>query len=407
MKQFRFAPEVSSHGQGGACALPYSKDDSNWSEPMVAARQRFMEEQTGRALPQLRASAIDPALVRGNTENFTGMLHVPVGVAGPLVVCGEFARGPYYVPLATTEGTLVASASRGMALMAAVGGATVTVSESRMQRAPLFELPSAREARDFRDWVLAHERQLREVAESTSRHARLLGMRVTLVGRAAHLRLDFDTGEAAGQNMVHRAGHAVQCWVEQHYPRPLLGSYLSGNTETDKKVSVANTLLGRGKHVTAEVRLPLALLEHKLRAPLSRISRQIRLGQEGSFVTGSLSNCFQAANAVAALFLATGQDMATVGESSTGVLQVSEEPDEHLYMALTLPSLSVGVHGGGTQLPSQAECLDMLGCREPGGAHKLAEIIAATALACEISLMGAAVTSSEWARSHEALGRNR
>jgi hydroxymethylglutaryl-CoA reductase (NADPH) len=400
MKQFRPRPDQDE------CTLPYSKDGENWSHPWIEARQQFMEARAQRPLPHLRHYQLDPALTRGNTENFTGVIHVPVGIAGPLVVDGEFACGRYFVPLATTEGTLVASASRGMAVLASAGGARVTVSDTRMQRAPLFELPSARAARDFRDWVIAQVPALRSAAEQTSRHARLLDVRVTLVGRAAHVRLDFATGEAAGQNMVHRAGHFVQSWIREHYAGPIVGSYLSGNTETDKKVSVANTLLGRGKHVTAEVSLPFALLAQTLRAPRERIARQIRLGQEGSFLTGSISNCFQAANAVAALFLATGQDMATVAEASTAILQVSEDANDMLYMALTLPSLSLGVHGGGTQLPSQAECLDMLGCRGSGGANRLAEIIAATALACEISLMGAA-TSNEWVDSHEALGRNR
>lgn len=371
----------------------------------VEARRDFVQEQTGRRLEHLTYHSLEPSSTRGNIENFIGVAQVPIGLAGPLLIDGEYARGEFFVPLATTEGALVASYNRGMRLLHACGGARTTVVDDHMQRSPAFDCGDARGARELRDWVLAHLEEIGEAAQSTTRIGRLLKITHFVVGPLLYLRLDYSTGDAAGQNMVSKATLAACEWIAQHHPsHPAF--LLSGNIDTDKKHSQVNMLLTRGKRVVAEARLTPAALEQVMGVTPADLFQARQVSQAGAFMVGSANNGAHAANGLTALFIATGQDVANVVESHAAVVYNQLLQGGDYYWSITLPSVIVATHGGGTRLATQAECLAMLGCNEPGGARKLAEIAAATVLAGEISL-ASAVLRGDWVTGHERLGRNR
>ena len=386
--------------------VPYDKDASrDYSPEMVAERQRFVERTTGVRPVHLGHYSFDPAVTRGNIERFTGVAQVPGGLAGPLRVNGEHARGDFLIPLATSEGTLVASYSRGMKVLNLAGGVTCTVSDDAMQRAPVFDFDSARVARDFRDWVQEHLHDLRREAEATSRVARLSGVEVYLASRFAYLRFDFTTGDAAGQNMVGRATYAACGWIVANAPG-VRRFFLESNVATDKKVSHVNILHTRGKRVTAEATIPRAVLTEELRVTPEALAYHAGVANVGAYLSGATNNGLHAPNAITAMFIATGQDVANVTEGSSAVIYTELTQSRDLYLSITLPSLIVATHGGGTGLPTQRECLEILGCYGAGKVRKLAEIVAGVVLAGEISL-AAAISSLEWVEAHERMGRKR
>jgi hydroxymethylglutaryl-CoA reductase (NADPH) len=378
---------------------------NDYTEAEAARRRAFARDHTGVELRDVGVYSVQPGAVTGNIENFTGVAQVPLGLAGPIRVNGEHAQGDFYVPLATTEGTLVASYSRGMRLLNACGGVKATVVEQFMQRAPVFLLPDAVAAREFGAWVREHFASIKQAAEETTRVGKLDHIEQYQVGPARFLRFNFTTGDAAGQNMCGRATAAACEWIRAAWPRPL-EYLLSGNIDTDKKHSVMNTLHTRGRRVVAEVVLRADLVRDHMGVEPREFFRWRQIQTAGAFMVGSASNGPQVANAVAALFIATGQDAADVSESQAAITYTQLLDSGDYYWSVTLPSLIVATCGGGTALPTQRQCLELLGCFGSGKADKLAEIVAAVALAGDISL-ASAVIHGDWVTSHERLGRNR
>jgi len=379
--------------------------DSDYTHAMAAKRREFVREQTGADLSHVAQYSFDPAILPGNVENFAGVAQVPIGIAGPLRIQGEHARGDFYVPLATTEGTLIASYNRGMRLLTECGGVKTTVVEQYMQRAPVFVLGDAREARQFGHWVDEHFDAIRQKAQSTTRVGKLMHIGQYQVGPLRYLRFNYTTGDAAGQNMTGKATLAACEWIKQNYPAETK-YILSGNIDTDKKHSRMNMLLTRGKRVVAEAVVPKDLLKQIMGIDTKYLfwARQIQMA--GAFMAGSASNAAHPANALTAMFIATGQDVANVAESHAAITYVQLLDNGDFYWSITLPSLIVATYGGGTGLATQRQCLEMLGCYGAGQADKLAEICAAVVLAGETSLVGA-VLHGDWVSSHERLGRNR
>jgi hydroxymethylglutaryl-CoA reductase (NADPH) len=383
--------------------IPRSKQD--YTEAMAAERRAFAHEHTGADLSHLAHYDLDPASVSGNVENFIGVAQVPIGLAGPLRVNGEHAKGEFYVPLATTEGTLVASYNRGMRVLAASGGARATVVERSMQRGPVFMFHDAVEAREFGHWVEEHLEPIRAAAEATTRVGKLVNVGQYQVGPLRFLRFNYTTGDAAGQNMTGKATSVACEWIKANHPRPLEYT-LSGNIDTDKKHSQMNVLQTRGRRVVAEAVLRKDVLQQIVGVSPKRFFRHRQISQAGAFLAGSANNAAHAANALAALFIATGQDAANVAESHAAITYAQLLDDGDYYWSITLPALIVATYGGGTGLGTQRQCLEMLGCYGQGKADKFAEICGAVVLAGEISL-GGAVLNNDWVSSHEKLGRNR
>jgi hydroxymethylglutaryl-CoA reductase (NADPH) len=380
-------------------------DTDNYTPEIIARRRALVEEATGVRLRHMAQHSFDPHLTKGNCENFIGVAQVPVGLAGPLKIDGEHARGEFLIPLATSEGTLVASYSRGMKVLSLSGGARATVVDDAMQRAPVFVLQDARASRDFVKWVDERLPEIRREAEATSSIARLRQIDPYVANKFVYLRFNFTTGDAAGQNMVGRATFAACNWILEH-AAGITHFYLESNFATDKKASQINMLRTRGKRVTAEATIPRDVLKRHLRVEPEQLAHHYGVANVGAFLSGANNNGAQSANGITAMFIATGQDVANVAESSAAVLYSELTPARDLYVSLTVPSLIVATHGGGTGLPTQRECLELLGCAGKGKVNRLAEIVAAVALAGEISL-GAAISSSDWVSSHEQFGRNR
>ena len=385
--------------------VPYDKED-NYSEQIIRERREFVEKFAGVEIQHLDKYSFDPRALAGNIENFTGVAQVPIGFAGPLRVNGEHAQGDFLIPLATTEGTLVASYNRGIKVLNLSGGVMCTVSDDRMQRAPVFIFDSAREARAFRDWVDEHFAKIAQKAEETSSVAKLLDIDIFLSNKFAYLRFNYSTGDAAGQNMVGRATFAACSWMLDNVEIPVRSFYLESNLATDKKHSQINVMRTRGKRVTAEAVVKREVLVQHMRVEPESLHYHASVANVGAILSGANNNGAHSPNGITAMFIATGQDVANVAESSSGIIYTELTPDRDLYMSLTIPSLIVATHGGGTGLATQRECLSILGCTGRDRVRKLAEIVAGVALAGEVSL-GSAISSLDWVSSHEKYGRNR
>ncbi|MGM0586974.1 MAG: hydroxymethylglutaryl-CoA reductase [Bacteroidota bacterium] len=384
--------------------IPYDPED-NYSEQIIKKRQDFIEEYSGVKLQHIPQYSFDPAITKGNLENFVGVAQVPLGFAGPIHVNGEYAKGKFLVPLATSEGTLVASYNRGIKAVNLSGGVKVTVLDDSMQRAPVFVFEDARECKAFRTWIQDNIDDIREQAEATSSVAKLQYIDSFMANKFVYLRFNFSTGDAAGQNMVGRATFAACSWILDHYPG-VKKFYLESNFATDKKASHVNIMRTRGKRVTAEAILKRDVLIQHLRTEPESLHYHQGVSTIGAFFSGANNNGAHSPNAIAAMYIATGQDEANVAESSAGILYTELQEDGNLYVSLTIPSLIVATYGGGTSLPTQRECLEVMGCYGKGKVNKFAEIVAGVALAGELSL-GAAISSLDWVSSHEKYGRNR
>jgi hydroxymethylglutaryl-CoA reductase (NADPH) len=346
--------------------------ENDYTAEMAERRRAFAAEKSGTSLAHVGAYTLDPATLPGNIENFLGAAQVPIGLAGPLLIDGEHAKGVFYTPMATTEGTLVASYNRGMRLLAAAGGAKTTVLERYMQRAPVFHFEDARAARDFGAWLDANLEGVRKAAEATTSIGRLNHIQQFSVGPKRFLRFNYATGDAAGQNMSGKATQAACEWIVAQYPGGARYT-LSGAIDTDKKHSQMNTMHSRGARVVAEAVLPASALREIMNADAKALFRARQVSNAGGMLAGTANNGMHAANGLAALFIATGQ---------------------------------VATYGGGTGLATQRECLEILDCYGAGKALKFAEICAATVLAGELSL-ASAIVAGDWVESHDRYGRNR
>ena len=387
-------------------ADPIPRDRENdYSAEQAQRRRDFVAEKTGASLDTVARYAIDPEVTRGNIENFIGTVQMPLGLAGPLHIAGEHARGDFYVPLATTEGTLVASYSRGMRVISECGGARATVVKHSMQRAPVFLFDNALEARQFGQWLKDGFADIAAAAESTTRSGKLIEIEQYPVANMLYTRFCYTTGDAAGQNMTGRATYVACEWIRANHPqRPRY--ILSGAIDTDKKHSAMNLIQTRGKRVIAEFVLKREVASRVLRIDTADLYRYRQIAAVGALQSGAAYSGAHSANGIAALFIATGQDEANVAESHAGITygQLLENGD--YYWSVTLPALICATWGGGTGLPTQRECLEMLGCYGKGKADKFAEIVAAVVLAGDVSLTSA-VLAGDWVTSHEAMGRNR
>jgi hydroxymethylglutaryl-CoA reductase (NADPH) len=354
----------------------------------------------------------DPAALRGhaayarNIENFIGTAKIPIGLAGPLRVNGLAAQGDFYVPLATTEAALVASYHRGALVITESGGCAVVTLNEGVSRAPVFAFRTVLESGRFVQWCLAHEDEIRAAAEATTRHGRLQNLRFNVEGNHVYLILEFTTGDASGQNMVTIAAQAVCEFLGARCPTKPAYHFVEGNFSGDKKLSTQSFQTVRGKKITAEVRVARAVLERILHTTPEKMMDYWRISSIGGVLSGTVGVQGHYANGLAAVFLACGQDVACVAEASVGVTRFELESDGALYAAVTLPNVIVGTVGGGTGLPSQRACLDILGLAGAGHARAFAEVCAALVLAGELSIT-AALSSHQFAQAHARLARGR
>jgi hydroxymethylglutaryl-CoA reductase (NADPH) len=404
--RLKFEVEDAISASDDLVRIPRDVQD-DYSDGAIKARQVFVGEYNGTTPHHITNFSFDPQTTKGNIEHLTGVAQIPLGFAGPLRVNGEHAQGDFVVPMATTEGTLVASYNRGMKVLNLSGGVTCSVIGDAMQRAPVFVFEDARGARRFVQWVNENIDKVREEAEATSSVAKLQYIDPYLAAKFAFLRFNFSTGDAAGQNMVGRATFAACSWILDNYDGASIQRfYLESNFATDKKASQVNIMRTRGKRVVAEATIKRSTLVQHMRVEPADLFYHAGVANMGALLSGANNNGLHSANAITAIFIATGQDVANVAESSAGLIYPELTPEGDLYISMTIPSLIVATYGGGTGLATQRECLEVMNCYGRGKVQKFAEIVAGTVLAGEISL-ASAISSSDWVSSHEQYGRNR
>ena len=412
------AADLAARVREGELQL-HELDDHADPDVAAAARRHLVESETDASLDSVGDYGFPAARAEPNIENMIGAVQVPMGVAGPVAVDGGAAEGEAYLPLATTEGALLASVNRGCSVVNAAGGAKARIIKSGMTRAPVFRVADVVEAEALVEWVRENVDRLRDAAAETTTHGELLDVTPYVVGNSVYLRFRYDTKDAMGMNMATIATGAACDVIEAETDASLVA--LSGNLCTDKKPAAINAVEGRGRSVTADVAVPREVVEERLHTTPEAIAElNTRKNLIGSAKAGSLGFNAHVANVVAAMFLATGQDEAQVVEGANAITtaevrgtgsaaEASAESDGDLYVSVSLSSLEVGTVGGGTKLPTQAEALDVLGIRgggDPAGsnADAFAEYIAAGALAGELSLLSA-LASRHLSSAHAELGR--
>jgi hydroxymethylglutaryl-CoA reductase (NADPH) len=400
------AQDLADRVKSGDLRL-YELEDHADAATAAAARRQLLKEEVGADLETVADYSFPAERAEPNIENMIGAAQVPMGVAGPLPIDGSAAEDDFYVPLATTEGALVASVNRGMAAIRDAGGANAEVLKYGITRAPVFSVANVKESAEVVEWVEENEDLIEEVTEETDPHIKYQEVTPYVVGDNVFLRFDFDTGDAMGMNMVTIASRSVAEVVEEHTPASLVA--VSGNLCNDKKPAAINAVEGRGYTVAADVFLPSDVVEDRFGTTAEAIAEvNTRKNLVGSAKAGALGFNAHAANIVGAAFLALGQDEAHVVDGSNAITSV-EARDDGLYASVTFSSLPVGSVGGGTGLPTQSEALDVLGLAGGGdpvgtNGNALAEVIASAGLAGELSLLGA-LAGRHLASAHEEHGR--
>jgi len=383
---------------------PVPRDSEDDYTPQAAARRLALWKRSGAALPvHLSGAPVPHAQARGKIENLVGFAQVPLGLAGPLVCDTSKGLRQVYVPLATTEGAMVASYSRGMKLLAAGGGARARVLREGLTQNPVLvyadnrtaEAALAKAARSLARWQKLVARQ--------TRHGALVRLEPRTIGRRLVLQLVFTTGDAIGINMAARAADAISTDLAER--TGALERHVHGQ-DVEKRANARALIEGRGRSVVAETTLPRRALQVLARTTPERMVAILDTYRVGYSELGTHNWLVQAANGLAGLFLACGQDLAYVVECATGQLDFALDARGDLYASVHLPTMLVGTVGGGSGQGTARECLELLGCQGPGSARALAELAAATVLAGELSLM-AAFTAGEFVAAHERLGRNR
>jgi hydroxymethylglutaryl-CoA reductase (NADPH) len=381
-----------------------------YTEDARQERLSFLREQTGISLDRVADTRLDPPALVSNIEALIGAVEIPLGIAGPLLVVGQQGHGLFYAPMATSEGALVASATRGATALSRSGGVQARVLEQRMMRVPVFTLNSMESAFFFAAWVEEHRDEIAAIVRRYSNYAELQELRAQVIGRSTHVHFIYKTGDAAGQNMTTTCTWQACQWVMEKmraFPEVAFDNFLiEANLSNDKKVTWQSFLQGRGIRVIAETRLQAKHCREVLKVEPQQLAAAFRTFIAGSTAAGMIGININVANVIAAMFAATGQDIACVHESALAQLHLELTDNGDIYAAMTLPSLVIGTVGGGTSLPQQKECLQIMGCAGPGKAGKLAEIIASYCLALDLSTL-AAIASDQFARAHEKLGRNR
>src|SRR6266404_1546632 len=378
--------------------------DQGYSGESVERRREWVEQKTGCQLKHVGALSISSEEMRGNIENPIGAAQMPLGVAGPLRVNGMHADGIFYVPLATTEGALVRSYERGMAALTRAGGATTRLHIDENQVAPVFCFDDVSDAYEF-VWNL-HEgfEAIRTVAESTTRHGKLLRIECHPVGREVNVNFSYNTADAQGMNMIVKATEHACKWIMDHSRAKRF--YVFSGFSSEKRASGSLLAGGKGKKVTAGALLPEEIVKSYLHTTPARLFDMWQHTVLGHMQANAIGYNGHYANGLAAIFIACGQDVANIANSAVGITNFEVTGDGDLYASVTLPSLTVATIGGGTGLGTSRECLEMIGCTGRGCAAKFAEIVAATILAGELS-MGSAIASEELVQAHETFGRNR
>lgn len=368
-------------------------------------RIKFLESE-GKKIEFLNGikSVFEKEDFNGNIENYIGQTSIPTGVIGPLHVIGSEARGDFYVPLATSEGALVASYHRGAKATRVAGGISSICYLEAIQRCPLFKFNDMVELGKFLTWAIPQMDKFQKIVSQKSDHAQLVDLGANIEGNHLILTFEYHTGDASGQNMVTICTDAICQYLIEHAPVKPVVWYIEANYSGDKKATSRSFTQVRGKKVSAEVELPKEIVENYLRTSPEAMASYWQSSTVGVIQSGAFGAQGHVANGLCALFLATGQDVACIAEAAVGITRMEVTKSGSLYASLTLPNLIVGTIGGGTGLPSQRECLELMDCYGTGNSRKFAEIACALALSGELSI-AAALSAGHFSSAHAKFGR--
>lgn len=370
-------------------------------------RRKYLEKKLAINLKNIGNFSLDENKIKNrNCENMIGAVQVPLGIAGPIKIKDEKEKtADYFLPLATSEGALIASVNRGCKAVSLSGGIKVMVKDIGITRGPIFRTKNLQHSFDLENWLNKNFLLLQKEAAKTSPHLNLKKMKIKLVGKDVFVRFYFNTQEAMGMNMATLAVESLTKLISAKTGIKCFS--VSGNFCIDKKPSWLNFISGRGKQVWAEAVIKKKIIREVLKTTAEKIEAMvIKKCYLGSIMAGSLAFNAHFSNLISALFLATGQDMAHLVEGSLGITTAEAEKNNDLYFTVYLPDLIIGTVGGGTGLETQNEALSILGLNnaEKGDSLKLAGIIAGAVLAGELSLL-AALSVGHLTPAHQKLGR--
>ncbi len=379
------------------------------NEQARSERLRFLNS-LGHSTETYTDSQLEANKVKSNIESFIGTMSIPVGLVGPLNYKNKANETEQvFTAAATTEGALIASMNRGVSTMNLSGGFSAFVKKQRMLRAPMFCFDSTASARKFEVWLQDKIAVMQDYIIQFSKNAKLVEIKCDYMGRNLLTQFYYETGDASGQNMTTICTWQLCLWIEREYkklnPTELKNFTLDVNGSADKKISHDSIVNGRGIHVVAECVIDEDVLRKKLKVTSSEM---LEWYGRSSYVVnhhGMIGNNVNIANPIAAIFAATGQDLACVHESAVGYLYF-EKHERGLYACVKLPRLVIATVGGGTSLPSQRENLELMGCLGSGKVERFAELIAGFCLGLELSTFSAMV-NGQFAIAHERLGRNK
>jgi len=378
------------------------------SDEGTESRQAFIQNQLNRQphylfQDQRKLTAKD---FSGNIESFIGSTQVPTGMIGPLRVVGSVAQGDFYVPLATTEGALVASYQRGAKACTLSGGATSICLIESVKRSPVFKFDNLGDLGGFLVWFYDQTKHFHELVKKSSRFAQLQDISSNIEGNHLILTFEFQTGDASGQNMVTICTDQICQFILENSPIKPKQWYVEGNYSGDKKATSLSFSSVRGKKVTTEITLSESIVKDVLKSSPHQMEEYWKTSTLGTIQSGAIGAQGHYANGLTALFLATGQDVACIAEAAVGITRMEVNNNGDLYASVTLPNLIVGTIGGGTGLPTQKECLELMDCYGEGKARKFAEICGAVVLAGELSI-AAALSVGHFTAAHQKLGRTK
>jgi hydroxymethylglutaryl-CoA reductase (NADPH) len=400
---------VETPGAAKTRRIPGSSPKNHYGAKAIRERIEWTEAVSSAQIDELAKATLDPPKLAGNIENYVGAVQIPIGIAGPVHVRGTYTDDFIPVPIATTEGALISSITRGAAACNLGGGIEAHVHSQRMIRAPAFICEDMQGALNLERWIQRNKKEIISKAESISSIARVQGIETHVFNTMLHVVFSYSTGDASGQNMTTSCTWYAANWIQEQvrdnaafrYRRFLIELNMSG----DKKLSNQNLSGNRGVRVTATCFIPDNVMRRVLQVSAAEFHEVYQMAEVGALSAGIASPNINFANVIGGVFAATGQDIACVHESAGGFLKITPERNGLRFIA-HLPGLVIGTIGGGTGLPTQKECLEIMGCYGKGKLFRLAEIIAATCLALDIST-GTAIISHQFVKAHERLGRNR
>jgi len=365
----------------------------------LAQRRKLIEKITGKVLPAIRKNQeIENEPI--HCENCIGAVTVPLGVAGPLTIKTKTGSKSYYVPLATTEGALVASINRGCRAISLSKGAYAYTEKKGTTRGPVFITDSLQKAHFLKEWIIAHSGELSKIAESTSNHLSYMDQKIQIIGSFVYVRFLFDTQDAMGMNMVTIAVSKIAEYIEEK-TGARCGS-VAGNFDIDKKPAWLNFIEGRGISVWAQATIHNEVIEEVLKTNAKGIyDVWVRKCLIGSAISGSLGFNAHFANIVGAFYVATGQDIAHIVEGSIGMTTIESNKDRSITVSIYLPAVMIGIIGGGTKLQTQRESLSIIKAENP---LELAAVLGGAVLAGELSLL-ASLSEGSLSSAHKKLGR--